>query len=226
MTLRPELRDCVRIENEERVVDHPFLRVPGYTPDQDDQINESFDQKREEIEYARGQSDWLSFIELHSELHRLKAFCDLAKELCDDQYSSLFAHAWCESNYAYTSEPEILELVRSRPPAMAAMMRSDEQEAFRLLPDRIAVFRGYGGDHPDRRLGLSWTTSREEAMHHAYDSHGNLPRVISGACAKATVIAHFLRRKECEILINPAAVDVSTDEPLPPRNQLRSAGSS
>lgn len=219
MTLNPDLRDSVRDDGDEQIIDHPFMRVPGYTPDQDDQINEAFVQKKNAIEYARKQADWPSLIELYSEHSRLSAFVEFSETLDDASYASLFSSAWCESNHIYISETQILATLKQLPPSNA-IMRDDERKALDALPNKITVYRGYGADRPERKLGMSWSTVRDEAIRMAYDYHCNSPRVLTGTCAKADVIAHFLRRKEYEILVDPGQVDVTDNEELPPRNQL------
>jgi hypothetical protein len=207
-------------EHGEQEIDHPLLYLPGYTPDQEEAANQQYADNREQAEFLHQQQDWLSYIDAHSLRHRLDVWRQLAPQLNDEQYSSLFTHTWCESNHVYLAEPGVLEQLLERTPVQQHLMNPDELAALAALPETITIFRGYGANRPERRLGMSWSTDEGEAMRMAYDYHGDAPCVVTGQCHKADVLAYFLRRKEFEILIDPERVEVLSqpgDEPLPER---------
>jgi hypothetical protein len=221
VALRPDLQGSLVADGHgEQAIDHPLLYWPGYTPDHDEAANEAYASKLEEAKFLRELQEWMSYIDVHSERHRLRVWSDLAPELNDEQYASLLAHTWCESNHVYLAEPDVLARLLARPPATEYLMNPDEREAFAALPEEIPVFRGYGADRPGRRLGMSWSSDNGEAMRMAYDYHGDDPCVVTGRCHKADVLAYFLRRKEFEILIDPQRVEVLSEpenERLPER---------
>jgi hypothetical protein len=209
MALHPDLQGSLAPgEHGEQVIDHPLLYWPAYMPDHDQAASDAYASKLEEAKFLREVQGWMSYIDVHSERHRLQVWSGLAPELNDEQYASLFAHTWCDSNHVYLTEPDVLARLLARPPAAEYLMNPDEREAFAALPEEIPVFRGYGANRSKRRLGMSWSSDKGEAMRMAYDYHGDDPCVVAGQCHKADVLAYFLRRKEFEILIDPQRVEV------------------
>jgi hypothetical protein len=164
MTLHIDLQGCLREEKSERVIDHSAIFYPGYDEFQDNVVNDIYEDNCAKIEDARQRRDWLSFIDLNPERRRLGTFCQMVPQLECEEYSRLFAHAWCESNHVYVSERMVLKLLLGRPPLPDPFMQPGELEALRALPNDIVVYRGYGGTRPERQRGMSWTTNDGEAM--------------------------------------------------------------
>jgi hypothetical protein len=216
MALHADLQSSLRNEGDRQVIDHPLLQRDPYHPADDDVINDEYEANKENVDYQKGEKDWDSFIEGHVPAHRLHVFLEMAHTLADEDYASLFASTWCHSDNVYKYENDIIKMFGDRKPDPEHLMKPHESEAFRALPEEVEIFRGYGADRPCRKLGMSWTTSRDSAEFLARHYHGDQPHVVRGRCNKSKIIGYFLRRKESEALINPVDVDVLDDKILPP----------
>lgn len=81
------------------------------------------------------------------------------------------------------------------------LMVAEDLKYFNNLPDKIKVFRGIN-DSQTKKKGLSWTFNRDVAVRFA-NAWNRQGEVLEAVINKEDVIAVFLDRKECEIVLNP-----------------------
>lgn len=161
--------------------------------------NARYQAKRQALEEAIGEGEWARAVWLHERPYRLDALLDLADDLDDDDYWSILADIWVDSENIWQNLyewAEALDANRSGSP-----MSADEAAALAAMPDVIPVYRGAAEDVNEE--GLSWSVDRERAEWFARRSATDeaAPVLLVGEVAKADVIAYFTSRNESEIVV-------------------------
>ncbi|WP_441260717.1 hypothetical protein AB7008_41650 [Bradyrhizobium sp. 521_C7_N1_3] len=155
--LLPELRSSFRRTGH---LHHPLVICLCLNSDQVVWYNETYQQKRDWLETARGTRDWRTFIYTHERPYRLEAFLAVYRELDDHQYWALLADVWTDSGNIWQSRPIWKSLWNSERAMKPAAMDEIEWQQFDALPDVITVYRG----QPKRNArGMSWSLVRETA---------------------------------------------------------------
>lgn len=208
--LLPELEPYVRDSDIGPWLAHPLVHMPfhegmgGY-------INRQYEAKRQALGRAKGTRDWHQYVFLHERPYRVQAFVDLNDQglLTDQEYWSLLAAAWVDSENIREFPDVWEELLSSDRDHRKWMMDADEVDAFDRLPDTIKVFQGHTVDRDD---GWSWTTDEAKAEWFARRFarlENDAPLVTYGQVEKRHVLAYLTRRGESEVLVDPDHVTVT-----------------
>lgn len=150
---------------------------------------------------------------------RFGAFRAMAPYLDDVPYwwflAATWLHGgdWCGSYYHRL----FLGMFSSPRPFRHCLMTPPERAALRNLPERVTVYRGYGGEEVP--AGISWTldptTAEQFAQDFAHAFPGTGPaRVVKGTCNRWDIICYFNGRGEEEIVVDPERVKVAGDFPI------------
>lgn len=222
-TLHPDLAAVVRQHPFfGRIIDHPLVRIMPYLDvplpyasgdgnflNMTELANASLAEKRSALERAESERDWRSYAFLHERPYRLDALRDLI-DRGRAQLGELWpvvGHVWADSENIYESLDEWVELWRTNCRRKRTVMRKEDRELFRGLPDTITVYRGVNCSDEWEGVeaiesGLSWTLSRKKAIWFARRGTG-LPYIAAASVQKRHCFAFFSERKEQEIVVDP-----------------------
>ena len=199
--LHPDLEKCRDGAN----IRHSLICRPDFGENEIEAINSDYEFTKQNVEEARQQKDWESYINYHERPFRFAALSAIEGELTDEEYGALFGDTWTHCEEVWQNFVAIRRLLEKRRPRLQFVMTAGELAEYDKLSAEITVYRGFSHDNPD---GLSWTTCAERgewfARKDADEAHQ--PRVVSGKCRKEHVVAYFLRRSEWEICVEPERV--------------------
>ena len=181
---------------------------------------------------AREQGNWEDYLRLFGSHEARDALIEVAGEIEPaDVYWRCIASVWTGDDAPGLAEEDWRCLFNDvyGAYARAAIMTGDERAALTALPDPVRVFRGFA--RPNGERGFAWTLEREKAewfacnyhdgprlrMLYGVGSSGGDPQVAVGSVAKSDVIAHFLERKEAEIVALPENVAILAIEKAQPQ---------
>jgi hypothetical protein len=199
--LHPDLERCRDGAN----IRHPLICQPDFGANEIEAINSDYEFIKQNVEEARQQKGWESYLSYHERPFRFQALCEIEAHLTDEEYGRFFAEIWTECEEVWQNFAAIRTLLDKRRPRPQFVMTVGELAEYEGLPPVITVYRGFSHDNHD---GLSWTTSEERAVWFARKDadETHQPRVVCGTCAKEHVVACFLRRSEREVFIEPERV--------------------
>ena len=202
--LHPDLEDHLVTTDFGRMVHHPLIIEIMPRPAM---VNYRYAAKRAAVDQATADGDWRHVVWLHERPYRLDAFMSVSDRLDDDDYWSLLADLWLDSENIWQNLDQWRQLFESTRPG--SPMTADENAALDAMPDPIPVYRG--GIEDRNEYGLSWTTDRERAEWFAVRmaSDDDVAVVLEGMVARQDVVAYFTGRGEDEIVVFDAdLVDV------------------
>ena len=171
-------------------------------------VNRMYDQKVKAVAEAKASKDWSQVIWLHERPHRFDALEKMYDDVEDDeQWWSLVADVWNDSENIWQNADEWSELLDSERPSRHAMMNEEEREALAALPEIITMYRGAQSELNED--GMSFTTDLDRARWFAtrFAREGNDPVILTLTVPREKVIAYLARRNESEIIA--FAVDVT-----------------
>lgn len=202
--LHPDLEEHLVMTDFGRMVHHPLVIEHAPRPAM---VNYRYEAKRKALREAMSDSNWHQAVWLHERPYRLDAFMQIEDDLDDDEYWSLLADIWIDSENIWQNLDQwrrLFESTRSGSP-----MTEEEEAALAAMPDPVPVYRG--GVEDANEYGLSWTTDRERAEWFAVrmTADDEVGVVLDGLVAKEHVAAYFTGRGESEIVVFDAdLVDV------------------
>lgn len=202
--LHPDLEECLVMTGFGRMVHHPLVIEHAPRPAL---VNVRYEAKRQALLEAMREGEWSRVIWLHERPYRLDAFMQIEDDLDDDEYWSLLADIWIDSENIWQNTDQWRQLFESR--RSGSPMTDEEEAALAAMPDPIPVYRG--GVEDANEYGLSWTTDRERAEWFAVrmTADDEVGVVLEGMVAKKDVAAYFTGRGENEIVVFDAdLVDV------------------
>jgi hypothetical protein len=171
------------------------------------QVHQIIDAKKEMIEKAKKAGDWDAVLFLHERPFRLEAFIEYGTSFSGEQYWKSFGDLWTDVENIHPNQRTFLRILKSNKSGREFLMNEDERKALAELPEVLTIYRGYGGKTGHK--GLSWTLDRKKAEWFArrWVMFGkSVPYVATAAVHKPNVFAHFTRREESEIVVDPAFV--------------------
>jgi len=194
------------------VLKHPLVFQVPYWPVLNATLNDTLVAKTARIAEYIEAKDWRSVVFFHERAYRLAKFTEYMDQMSDREYWKILGDAYVDSENLHEVD-NIKELLTSSRPGRKALMNKDEQADFAALPDLLTVFKGL---HAGYRLtdDFSFTTSETVAKWFAHRGDQPLPKVVYGQVEKKHVLAHFTRRNEAEILVDPALVQVERTQNL------------
>jgi len=175
---------------------HPLVyQVPLFS---NGRANAYYLQKKSDLIDAVLHRKYSRIIYLHERPYRLQAFLSIANDLPDEQYWSLLASVWTDTENAWQNLEQWRELFNSDRPKRERLMDRDEVLALSSLPDTVKIYRGcQKGINED---GISWTLKRDKAEWFAtrLDKDGV---VLEKEIQKKDIIAVFTNRNEFEVIV-------------------------
>lgn len=207
--LHPDLVPCL-----DKTGGHPMywmIRHPLYVESYSRNAvhNYHYLSAKERLAKAEADGDWLAWIGVHAQPFWWGALAEIADKLTDSEYWEAVGEVFCSVDNGHQYRAVMRRLLSSKRPGREAMMALEEREELGRLPSVITVHRGYGV--ASCKLGWSWTLDRDKAVWFAERFaalDGVRPKVISGTCDKADVVAYFSRRDESEVVVDPKKVRV------------------
>lgn len=202
--LHPDLEEHLVMTDFGRMVHHPLVIEHSPRPAL---VNYRYEAKRKALHEAMAASDWHQVVWLHERPYRLDAFINISDRLDDDNYWSLLADIWIDSENIWQNLDQWRQLFEST--RSGSPMTEEEEAALAAMPDPVPVYRG--GVEDANEYGLSWTTDRERAEWFAVrmTADDEVGVVLDGLVAKEHVAAYFTGRGESEIVVFDAdLVDV------------------
>ena len=202
--LHPDLEAHLVTTDFGRMVHHPLVIEIMPRPAM---VNYRYEAKRKALHEAMSDSNWHQAVWLHERPYRLDAFMQIEDDLDDDDYWSILADIWLDSENIWQNLDQWRQLFEST--RSGSPMTDEEEAALAAMPDPIPVYRG--GVEDANEYGLSWTTDRERAEWFAVrmTADDEVGVVLDGLVAKKDVAAYFTGRGEDEIVVFDAdLVDV------------------
>ena len=228
--IRDELEEYYDDAGGMGIIRHPLVTYLGYDPDSKEMVTKLgrwLEQKRKCLQKALAEKDWGLALMLHEKGSRLGALMEYASQMPDDEYWEEVGDIWCQienpGQYLIVL-PNLFNPVSRGIDKRHLLMNEEERVAFAALPEMLTIYRGCAESN---RLGFSWSIDREQGEWFArrcgfgaWNDSG--PFLLIGDCRRSDVIAHFLRRDEDEIVINPDDVKIiesdrvgkDSDQPL------------
>jgi hypothetical protein len=207
--LHPDLQASLRETPIGLSLKHPLVFSCPYNDTLSAYLNAFYAQKQTELERARTKRAWPLVIWLHERPFRWRALDEIALAMTDDDYWTLLADVWQDTENLWEEAPLIRRLlagaeghpITGRP----AMMTPEERAALAAMADTLTVYRGVKAHNVGH--GLSWTVDRKKAVWFAQRFDGN-GYVYSGTVSRSNVIAYFVGRGESEIVALPGDVSI------------------
>jgi hypothetical protein len=214
--IRDELEEYYDEVRGAGMIYHPLITYLGYDPNSRESINmlgRSLEQKRERLKQAVAEQDWSLALMLHEKPSRLGALMEFASKMSDEEYWKELGDIWCqiENPSRYLVMLPSLFIPKTRGTSKRHLLMDDqERAAFDSLPAKLTIYRGCAESNS---LGYSWSFEREQGEWFARRCGLNTRNksgalLLIGECQKVDVIAHFTRRNEAEIMINPDDVKI------------------
>lgn len=199
------------------VIRHPLVTCVGYNRNRTDvceMIVEEYWTKKEALDDALFNEEWVSVVMLHEPCFRFDALRKCQGMMDDADYWKCVRLAWTLSGCVTDDKNFVRELFapEDRTTKNRWMMMDEEEQAFyNDLPDRVTIYRGCGSAN---RAGWSWTIRRKKGEWFARrlaDVRGEefSGLLLTGRCNKKDTIAYLEGRDEAEIVIDPDDVTVS-----------------
>jgi len=175
---------------------HPLIyQVPFFSGGQ---ANYQYEVKKKLVKEALDDKKYKSYVWLHERPYRLQAFGDIQEFLSNQEYWSLLASIWTDTENAWAHLDLWREFFSSDRANREWLMDWDEQMAYEGLGETVTVYRGYQpGLNKD---GISWTVNREKAEWFA-TRFGKKGKVLEKQVSKRDIIAVFTGRNEYEVVI-------------------------
>jgi hypothetical protein len=198
--LSPELLACVDWQGWIR---HPYVNAPHDS--EISAINAVFNQKyrslTKSVARAKAERQWFSYLILHEAPYRLDALLEIEVELADSEYWQLLGGVWMHTNYPSNDKPAWRRAWSKRAGPEQAM---DEQEqvAFDSLPDLLTTTEA-AAPRPVCMVYHGHSMRMLLAGSLSYGAVTPGPIWRRRVSRSGIVLAHFIGRKEAEIVVFP-----------------------
>lgn len=195
--LHPDLAPYVVPTEFGDMLKHPLVYQLGIaSPVMKGVANNQYELKAREVERARAEGDWNTFVALHERPYRITALTEVPPET--DGYWEMVATWWMDTEYPSLVIEDWLVILDS--PGARNMMSDEERATLDALPARVLVYRGVpeGGIEE----GLSWTLDKDRALWFA-QRFGKPGRVLERSVSKTEIVAYLNGRQEQEIVLRP-----------------------
>ena len=196
-------------------IKHPLIFSIFHTDILNALTNKRYELIKSEVQDAIQQKDISRYVFLHERPYRLTAFNKalyfLNLKISNKDYWELLGSIWTDTENSWQELDLWKIFFSSDRPCSKYLMDKDERKAFKNLPDKITIYRGYVPNK--NKYGLSYTLDEKTAnwFSNRYNNHlvsksksttknGN---VIKRVVNKSDVLAYFNGRNEEEILIKP-----------------------
>lgn len=214
--LLPYLCDFPALGEDAKVLKHPLVFSVPHNDGLNALMNHTYSVKKKSVEQSIADGNWGRAIFLHEKPYRMELLKELSGRITNNAtFWKIFGEVWRNSENLWQMEEVIEELLECGRPNQKCMMTIEDQAMLQTLPNRIVVYRG----HTElNRYGYSWTFSPWKARWFARRlSREGQGIVTRGEVCKDDVIATFLGRGECEIVVDPHVIEDSEDIMEPKR---------
>ena len=196
-------------------IKHPLIYSIFHTENINALTNKRYELIKSQVELALKENDISRYVFLHERPYRLTAFDKaisfLNLKISNKDYWELLGSIWTDTENSWQSLELWKYYFSSDRPCSEYLMDKQERKAFRNLPDKLTIYRGYVPNK--NKNGLSYTLDETTAnwFSNRFNNHlvslkaksnknGNvLKRVVN----KSDVLAFFNGRNEDEILLKP-----------------------
>ncbi len=214
--IREELEGYLEEADGHGLIKHPLITYMGYDPDSRETVTmlgRWLAQKRHGIEQLASEGDWSQVLMLHEKPWRMHALIEYAPPMDDEDYWDELGDIWCQIKNPgeyLVALPDLFHPGNRGTEKRFLMMNEEEQAALQTLPEKLTIYRGCAEGN---RVGFSWSIDREKAEWFAHrcgfaEYNASDTLLLVGECRKADVVAHFTRREEEEIVIDPEDVAI------------------
>lgn len=185
-----------------KVLKHPLVFDIFYNEQLHAVYNEQLRVKQEYVDKKIAEGNWTGVIWMYERPYRFQMFMDYMQHMKDEDYWSLLAEIWIDTEnlWQYKSFIKYLFTERSGP---RQMMSEKDRELFKTLPDEVVVYRGY---QTRNRQGHAWSLSPAKALWFARRFSPVRYNVVRGVVRKEDIVAVLLRRGEYEVVAFPENV--------------------
>ena len=208
--IHPDLEPHITTGPMGRMLHHPYVIDIMYHPTMNKRLNKLYEYKNKSIDEAISEEKWARFVFLHERPYRLDALVSIIRdygETRQDVILPLLADVWTDSENIYQNFKTWTELWRgkwsSQPLDRTFVLSEADNAAFKALPDRLTIYRGWVkhkgsiGSH-----GLSWTLNRDKAVWFAKRFQSDKPAFLSTMeIDKQNILAYFTQRNEDEVVV-------------------------
>lgn len=205
--LLPELEPYVRDSAIGPWLAHPYVHQP-YHHGMAGYINRQYEAKTRAVAKCKEDGDYSQFLWYHERPYRLHAFQEVMDLMGDEQYWTLLAELWVDSENIREFPDEWADLLMAEIPGREHFMGEEGQAALDALPDEFTIYQGHTFDRDD---GWSWTTDEAKAVWFARrfaSLERSTPLVSVAKVYKADVLGYLLQRGESEIVVDPDMVEL------------------
>lgn len=216
--LHPDLVDHVAENGGMKVVHHPLVIQPFYTPVlHNNWVNQMYMQKLEAVERARNEENWGRFVWLHERPYRVDALWD-GPFSCGPvvHFPGLVLDVWSDTEFPHQSHGAWLDIWGAFRETGGLVPRCEpDASVFRELQGRtetITVYRGVGTNGDEN--GFSWALDKEVAMWFArrFSSNWKRGRVYTATIHPDDVLTYCNARSEQEVVVYPGVATVTAVE--------------
>ena len=199
--LHPELKKYYFISDSGiPMIKHPLVFSIFHNEVMNHMMNKHYEYKVSEIKKAILILDYAKFIFLHERPYRLNAFMSIHKLLSDKEYWECLGEIWTDSENIWQNKSSWKILLNSKRPLREHFMDEDDRAAFKNLPEKITIYRGY---HPSKnKNGFSYTLNKTKAIwfSNRFQSTGVIGEVKERTINKKDCFAYMGGRNESEII--------------------------
>ena len=152
-------------------------------------------------EYSSNKKDkLLSIMIMMSSPYRLEFLNMIQNDITQKELSEQLSWMWTDTEFP-NQYPQKMLIKLFRKTDKKLLMNKEEIEAYNALADEITIYRGLQTSRA-KRLGLSWTLSKEKAQWFA-NRWKKKCKVYSASIKKEDAFAYFKGRGEEEIVVDP-----------------------
>ena len=163
--------------------------------------NHQYAERKRVVDKLISEGEYRQAIWMYERPFRVEVFEAFAPRLSNEEYWTLLAHVWTDTENAWQYRERWVELYESKRPMRHALMDDEESKEYDALPDMVTIYRGcQKGINED---GLSWTLDKKKAQWFAtrYQKDGI---VLERTVPKSQIIAYYAGRGESEVILGGA----------------------
>ena len=171
-------------------------------------VNYLYKGRKEHAKSLMETRDWYGYVFVHALPYQLDVFAKIAKRLTDEEYWTILGAVYTESENLWRQKRKVVRLVTADRKKREFLMNGRERNYLAKQPNKLTIYRGYQYRNAD---GWSWTLDPKQAEWFArrFEARGGKPTVATATVNKRDVIAYFSRRREKEIVVDPAIVKIA-----------------
>lgn len=214
--LDAELEEFVYTQGSMPVLKHPLVFGVPYFPQMNHIFNRQLHAKKERLQQAERDQDWMMVLLLRERPYRVEAFLDIADQIVSDhEWWDAVRYLWEDTENLHEWGDDVVRTLLSRPhPEM--LMTQEEREFVDQLPDAVTIYRGYVKQgRRSNLIGWSWTLDKNKAIWFAnrFITSSETARLASATVEKGQILGYLSGRNESEIVVDPELLNITKDEP-------------